>query len=115
MAHQASKLDEQEQEKMISFLNDLEYGLLKLPKADFEVLLYMPTWASKKLKANRQEAPDQHEQHEDYLLKSEKTYLKIANTRNIPILHCTDADKIKTIEQISLELCKMVENFIKGN
>jgi dTMP kinase len=113
MAHQTSKLPEAEQEEMINFLNELEYGLLKLPRADFEVLLYMPTWASKLLKANRQEAPDQHEQQEDYLLRSEKVYLKIADRFNIPVLHCTSGKVIKSKKQISEELCNMVEKFIK--
>ena len=110
MAHQASKLSDDKQNDMIIFLNELEYNLLKLPKADLEVLLYMPTWASKKLKANREEAPDQHEQQEDYLLKSENTYLKIAKERNIPILNCTQGEKIKSIPQISQELCDFVIN-----
>ena len=38
----------------------------------------MPIWASKQLKANRPEKPDQHELDEDYLKRSENTYLKIA-------------------------------------
>lgn len=114
IAHQASKLDGLQQDEIIKFLFDLEYNLLKLPRADIEVLLYMPTWASKKLKANRPEIPDQHEQHEDYLLKSEKTYLRIAKERNIPILQCTDGEKIKSIIQINQELCKYVEKCLKN-
>lgn len=115
MAHQASKLDGEQQDEMIKFLSDLEYGLLKLPKADVEVLLYMPTWASKQLKAGRKEAPDQHESQEDYLLKSENTYLKIAKQRNIPVLNCTDKGKIKSIKEINQELCKMVSDYLDIN
>lgn len=114
MAHQTSKLPDEQQQEMMNFLNDLEYGLLKLPRADFEVLLYMPTWASKVLKAGRDEAPDQHEQQEDYMLKSERVYLMIAEKYNIPILQCTDGQIIKTKQQISNELCSMVENYIKN-
>lgn len=108
MAHQASKLDGAKQDEMINFLYNLEYNLLNLPKADIEILLYMPTWASKILKANREEKPDQHEAQEDYLLKSENTYLKIAKERNIPIVNCTDKERIKSINEISNELCSMI-------
>lgn len=115
MAHQASKLDGKAQDEILHFLYELEYNLLKLPKADFEVLLYMPTWASKILKQDRTEKPDQHESQEDYLLKSEKTYLKIAKERNIPILNCTFNKKIKSIDEISKELCNMVMEYINNN
>lgn len=113
MAHQGAKLGEEKQEQMFSFLETLEYNLLELPKADLEVLLYMPSWASKKLKSGREEKPDQHEQNEQYLKKSEDAYLKIANRREIPIINCTQFDKIKTKEDISQELCKIVDNFLK--
>lgn len=112
MAHQSAKLETSEQEKMFNFLENLEYGLLELPKADFEVLLYMPAWASKQLKKNREEKPDQHESNEDYLLKSEKVYLQIAKRRNLPIIECTTNNQIKSKAQISAELCQKVKDFL---
>lgn len=113
IAHQASKLPECEQEEMMNFLKKLEYDLLKLPHADLEILLYMPTWASKKLKAGRIEKPDQHELDEQYLLKSENVYLRIAKENNMKILNCTDGEDIKSIKQISRELCEYVYNSLK--
>lgn len=115
MAHQASKLPEPEKEQMFYFLESLEYDLLKLPRADFEVLLYMPTWASKILKQNRAEKPDQHEQNEEYLLKSERTYLELAKRNNMHIINCTQDGKIKSINKISQELCSQMLNFLKNN
>lgn len=115
MAHQASKLPETEKEQMFNFLEKLEYDLLKLPRADFEALLYMPVWASKILKQNRIEKPDQHEQNEDYLLKSEETYLELAKRNHMHIINCTQGDKIKTIDEISQELCSKILNFLNNN
>lgn len=113
IAHQSAKLPHSEQAKMINFLETLEYELLELPRADFEVLLYMPTWASKKLKSGRKEKPDQHELDEDYLLKSENVYLEIAERRNILTIDCTKNQQIKTIEQISQELCSAVAKYLQ--
>lgn len=115
MAHQSSKLAPNEQDKMFHFLETLEYGLLELPKPDYETLLYMPSWASKELKKNREEKPDQHEQNENYLLKSEKTYLKIAERRQIPIINCTSGNTIKSKQEISNELCNNVLNYLNSN
>lgn len=114
IAHQASKLPECEQEEMMNFLNKLEYDLLKLPRADLEILLYMPTWASKKLKSGRAEKPDQHESDEQYLLRSENVYLKIAKENNVKILNCTTGEDIKSIKQISQELCEYVYTILKN-
>ena len=114
MAHQGAKLDTISRNKIFNFLEKLEYDLLELPKADYEILLYMPIWASKKLKANRIEVPDQHEQNEEYLKKSEDAYLEIAKRRNIPILNCTEENNIKSIDQISTELCALVKNYLEN-
>lgn len=113
IAHQSAKLSHGEQAKMINFLETLEYDLLELPRADFEVLLYMPSWASKKLKQNRSEKPDQHELDEEYLLKSENLYLEIAERRNIFTIDCTSGENIKSIEQISKELCFVVSAYLQ--
>lgn len=115
MAHHASKLPEDKQDELIDFIIKLEYDLLKLPKADFEVLLYMPSWASRQLKAGRAEAPDQHEADEDYILKSEKVYLKLAKQFNLPIIDCTNNNIIKSKSEISNELCAMVIKYLKSN
>lgn len=115
MAHQSSKLPTNEQEKMFHFLDTLEYNLLELPKPDYETLLYMPSWASKQLKKDRKEKPDQHEQNEEYLLKSEQIYLKIAERRQIPIINCTINNTIRTKQEISEVLCKNVLNYLTSN
>ena len=113
MAHQGSKVEDKEQEHMFYFIEELEYNLLKLPKADISILLHMPVWASKILKQNRPEIADQHEANEEYLLKSERTYLKLAKRRKTFIIECAKSNKVLSIEEISHLLCKYVENKLK--
>ena len=112
MAHQGSKLLGKERERMFCFIEQLEYNLLKLPKADISILLYMPVWASKKLKENREEKPDQHELDEQHLKKSEETYLQLAKRRNSFVLECTLNEEILSIPEISKKLCKYTESEI---
>ncbi len=113
MAHQGAKLSGTEQEQMFYFIETLEYQLLDLPKPDLPILLYMPIWASKKLKENRPEKPDQHEQDEKYLQKSEETYLKIAKRRNSKIIECTKDSQILSIQEISNCLCLFVKDWLE--
>lgn len=110
MAHQGGKLAGKEQEEMFNFLEQLEYNLLKLPKPDIPVLLYMPTWASAKLKEKRPEKQDQHEADINHLKKSEETYLKLAKRNNYYILNCTNGQNILSINDISLMLCEYINN-----
>ena len=113
MAHQGSKFEGKQQEQMFYFLNKLEYELLKLPRPDIPVLLHMPTWAANILKKNRKEKADQHEADINHLIKSEQTYLKLANINNTHVLECTNGDKILSIEEISKQLCNFVESMLK--
>lgn len=113
LAHHASKLPESQHDKFFDFIEQLEYNLLELPRADIGVFLHMPTWASKILKSGREEVADQHEQDENYLLKSENVYIKIAKLRNMLTVECTEGEKILSVEEISENLCKKVVSLLK--
>lgn len=114
MAHQASKLKtKEEREEMFKFLEELEYNLLKLPKADITLLLYMPYENACILKANREEKPDQHELDGEYLKRSEQTYLELAKRNNYIKLDCVENNKILTREEMSEKVWNSVKNLIK--
>lgn len=108
-AHQGSKFsDVGEQEKMFEFLDNLEYGLLQLPKPDVTLFLHMPTESAKILKQNREEKPDLHEIDENYLKHCENTYLRLAEKRGYKKVSCVEKNNIKTIEQIHSEVVEIV-------
>ena len=115
MAHQGSKYEKEARREFLDFVEKLEYDMLKLPRPDFSLFLHMPIWASKKLKESRLEKPDQHEQVESYLLKSEQTYLEIVNLHSMETIECTCGEKIKTIDEIKAEVCSKVINFLYQN
>ena len=100
-AHQGSKIyDEQKRAEMFEFLENLEYNLLKLPKPDITIFLYMPLEAAKILKAHRAEKPDQHESDEKYLANSEKVYLQLCDLHNYTKIDCANENIPKSIDEI---------------
>lgn len=116
MAFQGCKIqDETKRKEFYTFINTLEYELLKIPKPDLKILLFMPTEATKILKKGRAENPDQNEQDEGYLKRAENTYLEIAKLNNFHILPCTENQRIKTIEEIQDEMFGYVATFLSNS
>lgn len=131
MAHQGGKIfDDKERNDMYSWLDNLEFKLLGLPKPDICIFLHMPYEAAVILKSNRSEAPDQNEANSEHLKHAEKAYIEIANRYNFKTIECSInmsddivREDIKTKEAISLEVCdyviqalnKVVNNKVKKN
>ena len=109
MGHQASKCKTaEERDEMLSFLETLEYDLLKLPRPDLTIFLYMPYEQSLILKSGREEKPDQHELDGEYLKKSEETYLHIAEKFGYEKIDCYENGRILTREEISSKIWQVV-------
>lgn len=117
MAHQGGKLDTKEERyKLYTWIENLEFNLLELPKADIRVFLHMPYEAAKILKQNRTEDTlDGHEKSENHLKKAEQAYFEIAEKFNFHIIECMDDDRIKRIDEIQEELSAYILNEIRGN
>ena len=108
LAHQGAKiLDKQERENMYSFFETLEYDLLKLPKPDINVLLYMPSKFSEMLNKNR-DCIDEHERNREYMLQAETAYLEVAHRHNYKIINCVENGVLRTIEDINKELVEYI-------
>ena len=114
MAHQGSKLPPDKREQMFNFIEKLEFDLLKLPQVDLLIILYMPVWAGNELKRGRAEKPDQNEMDNDYLKRSEETYLSLADRYGAKVINCTDGNKILSIEDINKQLTGTVLEYLKN-
>lgn len=112
LAHQGGKVqDETERIKTYEFFEKLEYDLLNLPKPDIKVLLYLPHEYSYVLRKNRvNEALDEVERNEQYLINGERAYLEVAKRHNYKIINCVKDKEIRTIEDINEELFEYVYN-----
>ena len=101
MAHQGGKeIDQDKRERIINFIEKLEYGLLELPKPDEIIFLYMPWEDGMKLKKREGTAKDGHESNPDHLKNAEETYLYLARKYNWTRINCVSDGQIRTIEDI---------------
>lgn len=115
MAHQGGKLEsKEERNKMIEFLDTLEYNLLELPRPDKVYFLHMPYENAKVLRDNRKESADGHEKDENHLKNAERAYLELAKKYNFFTIDCTKDNNIRTIEDINNELYEKVRKLIDG-
>ena len=101
-AHQGGKIkDTNERHKMYKWLEQLEFGLLELPKPDIKIFLYVPLEVSMEIRKNRKEKIDQHESNVDHLKHAENAYLEIADLYDFVKIDCTVNNKMKSIEEIN--------------
>ncbi len=114
MAHQGSKImDKEKRYEMYNFLSSLEYDLLKLPKPDITIFLYMPYEQACILKKNRTEL-DQHELNPEHLKHAEECYLELSKLHNYVKIDCVKDGVIRTKEDINNEIYEIVKKEIMG-
>ncbi|MGL5963672.1 MAG: dTMP kinase [Fusobacteriaceae bacterium] len=119
MVHQASKIDGcEEKTQYLRWLEDLEYEKIGIPKPDLVIFLNMPTEFALKLMAERKNkitgevTKDIHESDAKYLEKSHNTACEISKLQGWQEIICVDGDRIKSIEEISIEILDKVKNII---
>lgn len=116
MAHQGGKIDDQEMRNAsYDWLYKLEFKFLELPVPDIKIFIHMPYEGAKILKQGREESEDQNEGNEKHLRDAERAYIEVANKFKFKKIECikntnslVDKDNIKTVEEISKEICKYV-------
>lgn len=114
MAHQGGKLEtREERQKMYEKLDELEFGIMELPRPDAVIFLYMPYEYAAILKQSRVESSDQHESSKDHLKKAEQAYLELTEKYGYIKIDCVKDDVIRTIDDISDEVMERFEELIK--
>lgn len=107
MIHQAGKAKSmQEVDVLLDWLNDFEFGTLKLPKPDRVFFLDVPVEVSLKLMEERGihktgTVKDIHEQDPNHLKHAYNAGKYVGNKFGWDILECTNNGKLKSVEAIS--------------
>lgn len=118
MVHQAAKMDEEEKEKFLKWLCDLEFNLYGIPKPDQVIFLDVDPMVSQQLMKNRlnkitgEEEKDIHESNAEYLVNSYNNSLKIADKYSWNKVKCTEGASLRTIDDIHEEIYKKVKEMI---
>lgn len=119
MVHQASKIENsKEKEIYLSWLEDLEYNKMEIPRPDLVIFLNMPTETAQKLMAERknkitgEDKKDIHEKNVEYLKKSHKNACEISKKYSWKEIECVENNRLKTIEEISNEVFELVSEIL---
>ncbi len=115
MAHQGGKLISEEKEDFFKFLEELEYGLLELPKPDKVIFLHMPTDIAVKLREGRDIKGDAHELSINHLKNEEETNLHVAEKYNWEQIACSENELPKNREDISDEVFEKVKGILSSS
>ena len=115
MFHQACKIiDEKECDKFLDWINNFEFGLLKLPKPDVVFFLDVPPQVSKKLREERNinkngQKTDIHETDQEHLIKAYNTGIKVSEKFRWQKIHCVDNNNnIETPNTIHKKIMEIV-------
>ena len=119
MGHQAGKAkNKRERNKILRFIEKLEFDLCELPRPDIVIFLYMPFEAAKELRKGRASG-DGNENSEEHLRHAEKTYQEICTRYNWSRINCIKTDKftkledIKSIDDISNEIIDVLDKHLE--
>ena len=119
MLHQAGKIhDKLERNKFLNWLDNFEFNELKLPRADKVIFLDVPPEVSRRLASERGELKagtkqDIHEQDANHIIDAYNSGKYVASKYNWNIIDCVEKDNLKTIDEISDEVFKIVVRDIK--
>ena len=118
MGHQAGKAKtNKDRDKILHFIEVLEYDLCELPYPDKVIFLHMPFEAAKELRKDRVSG-DGNENNEEHLRNAEKTYVYIAKKYKWDYINCirnkkyNSLEDIKSIDEISEEIIKLCDENI---
>ena len=120
IGHQASKLSEDKMEEFISWLEQMEYGELKIPKPTLVIYLYVPVEIASRLVEKKEArayiggenvkgAKDGHEKDSEYQRKSIEVYTKMSKERNDwKLINCVEDGRLLSVEEIHDKIMRIV-------
>ena len=115
-AHQGGKIrDKRERQKFFEDLDRLELEILRIPKEDKTVFLYMPWEVALKLREQRGEDEDGHESNLGHLIRAEEVYLDLAHDNEWEQISCSPdrtINSLRTPEDIGEEVYGIIRSFI---
>ena len=112
--YQMSKVDDSQRDEFIEWQNDFEYNKLGIPKPDAVIYLDVEPEVSQKLMEKRyggdMSKMDLHEKNLKFLLDCRKSALYAAKKCGWRVINCCENGDIKSIEKISIEIEKALDD-----
>jgi len=117
--HQTGKIDDREEvDKYLDWLCNLEYNILKLPRANKVLFLDVPVEISKALANAREDlknnmAKDIHENSKDHLLNAYNSSKYVSVKYGWEVVNCVQDGSMRSIDDIGEEIYNRVISDIK--
>lgn len=115
MGHQAGKATSPEDcQKIIDFIEKLEYGLLELPKPDLTIFLHMPSEVSLELIKQRGDTRDGHE-NLNHIKNAEDSYIKLSEIKQWKTIKCAPdltMGSLRAPEDIAEEIYNYIRDLL---
>ncbi|MGE0793299.1 MAG: dTMP kinase [Candidatus Woesearchaeota archaeon] len=118
--HQLGKIKyNDERDKYLEWLNNLEYGIFEIPKEDVNILLYVPPEIGQKLvdkksaRSYTESKRDIHEADLEHLKEAADAYMYVAKKENWIIIDCTKDGELLSIEEIHKMIYEKVKELLK--
>lgn len=104
-AHLGANMPDDQREKFIKWLDELEYKANQMPREDLTILLNVdPQVAQKNAGAH-----DIHEESLNHLQKANEIFLKLAQIeKNWVVINCMENGKMRSPEEIQSEISRIV-------
>lgn len=104
---------EEERKQFIDYVIDYEYEKLGIQKPDHVIFLYAPfelvTIMRNKRKSNDGIANDIHENNINFMKKVYDNAMFVAKYLNWDMINCAQDNKMKSIEEIHKDICKVIK------
>jgi len=118
IAHQASKLPDNEKNEFIKWIEELEYSFNKMPVPDLTFFLDVPISVSRELVLRKQKrnytdsSEDIHEKAHGYLQKVYESYLAIDYGARWKKIECCNGLVMKSPSEINLNVMSIINKEI---
>lgn len=112
MAHQAVKFsNKSDRENFWNWVEDIEIKKFKLPRPDITIFLDMPPEISAMLRQKRGRT-DLHESDYNYMVKSYKMYVELAQKYNWQTIKCAENNFARSSIDIEQDVFRLVEEML---
>ena len=111
-AHQGTKFSRKaDREKFWNWIDDIEFKKFQLPRPTLTIFLEMPPEISAMLRQKRGRE-DLHESDYNYMVKSYKTYVELAQKYGWKTINCAENNFARSSIDIADEVFRLVEEIL---
>ena len=118
--HQMAKIaDAHERRRFLDWVNELEYGVLGVPKPDLSILLHVPADIGFELVAKKDERAylngrtrDLHESDREHLRAAEAAFLSLVTldtAERWTLVECVEAGRLLSVEEVERRVWAVVQ------